>query len=87
EAAEWLDASLDAMVAMTEDDRAEPTLSPFGDDTPPSVSLARLNAFGGATCAARRGDPCGVYPVALGTRQRKLGLAHRAPRCYRLFQT
>ena len=51
EAAEWLDASLQAIVAMTEDDEDEPALSPFGDDTPPSVSLARLNAFGDAIWA------------------------------------
>lgn len=51
EAAEWLDASLEAIVAMTEDDTDEPTISPFGDDTPPSVSVARLNSFGDAIWA------------------------------------
>lgn len=51
EAAEWLDASLQAIVAMTEDDTDEPTIAPFGDDTPPSVSVARLNAFGDAIWA------------------------------------
>jgi len=51
EAAEWLDASLQAMVAMTEDDTAPPEISPFGDDTPPSVSVERLNAFGDAIWA------------------------------------
>ena len=51
EAAQWLDASLDAIVAMTEDDEAEPTLSVFSEDGPPSVSLARLNAFGDAIWA------------------------------------
>lgn len=51
EAAQWLDASLQAIVAMTEDDEDEPEISPFSDDGPPSVSLARLNAFGEAVWA------------------------------------
>jgi uncharacterized protein len=51
EAAEWLDVSLQAMVAMTEDDTGEPEIAPFGDDTPPSVSVQRLNAFGDAIWA------------------------------------
>lgn len=51
EAAEWLDVSLQALVAMTEDDTGTPEISPFGDDTPPSVSMARLNAFGDAIWA------------------------------------
>jgi len=51
EAAQWLDASLQAIVAMTEDDEGEPELSPFSEDGPPSVSLARLNAFGEAIWA------------------------------------
>ncbi len=51
EAAEWLDASLDAIVAMTEDDTGTPEISPFGDDTPPSVSVERLNTFGDAIWA------------------------------------
>ena len=51
EAAEWLDSALEAMVAMTEDDLGEPEISPFGDDTPPSVSVERLNAFGDAIWA------------------------------------
>ena len=51
EAAEWLDASLDAIVAMTEDDTGEPEIAPFGDDTPPSVSVERLNTFGDAIWA------------------------------------
>lgn len=51
EAAEWLDVSLQAVVAMTEDDTAEPAISPFGDDTPPSVSVERLNSFGDAIWA------------------------------------
>lgn len=51
EAAQWLDASLEAIVAITEDDKEAPTLSVFSDDGPPSVSLARLNAFGDAIWA------------------------------------
>jgi uncharacterized protein len=51
EGAKWLDASLDAIVALTEDDEDEPTLSVFTDDGPPSVSLSRLNAFGDALWA------------------------------------
>lgn len=51
EAAQWLDASLQALVAMTEDDTDPPTLSPFTDDSPPSVSEARMNAFGEALWA------------------------------------
>ena len=51
DAAEWLDASLQALVAMTEDDTGEPEIAPFGDDTPPSVSVERLNTFGDAIWA------------------------------------
>ncbi len=36
---------------MTEDDTGPPEISPFGDDTPPSVSVERLNAFGDAIWA------------------------------------
>lgn len=51
DAAKWLDASLQAVVAMTEDDTDPPTLSPFTEDGPPSASEARLNAFGEALWA------------------------------------
>jgi len=51
EAAEWLDTSLQAMVAMTEDDTEEPELNAFGDDGPPTVSQKRLNDFGDAIWA------------------------------------
>ncbi len=51
DAAKWLDASLQAMVTMTEDDEGEPEVSPFSDDSPPSLSLARLNAFADAVWA------------------------------------
>lgn len=51
EAAQWLDEALETIVTMTEDDTGEPEISPFGDDTPPSVSVDRLNAFGDAIWA------------------------------------
>ena len=51
EAAQWLDASLEAIVIMTEDDEGKPTISPLSDDGPPSVSLGRLNYFGDAIWA------------------------------------
>jgi uncharacterized protein len=45
DAAKWLDASLQAIVALTEDDTGAPEMSPFGDDLPPTMSEARLNVF------------------------------------------
>jgi uncharacterized protein len=51
EAARWLDASLQSMVAMTEDDEGEPEVSPFSEDGPPSLSVDRLNAFADAVWA------------------------------------
>ncbi|MGH6626246.1 MAG: UPF0149 family protein [Burkholderiaceae bacterium] len=51
DAAKWLDASLDAIVALTEDDEDEPTLSALSEDGPPSVSEARLNTYGEALWA------------------------------------
>lgn len=51
EAAQWLDEALQGIVAMTEDDTGTPEIAPFGDDTPPSVSVERLNAFGDAIWA------------------------------------
>jgi uncharacterized protein len=36
---------------MTEDDDEEPAVSMFGEDSPPSVSQARLNAYGEAIWA------------------------------------
>nr|WP_315488563.1 UPF0149 family protein [uncultured Rhodoferax sp.] len=47
-AAKWHDVSLQAIVALTEDDEGEPELSPFSDDGPPSMSAERLNAFADA---------------------------------------
>ena len=51
EAAKWHDSSLEAIVALTEDDTDEATLSAFGEDGPPSVSEARLNAYAEALWA------------------------------------
>ena len=45
------DEALDAIVALTEDDEDEPTLSALSEDGPPSVSAARLNAYGEALWA------------------------------------
>jgi uncharacterized protein len=45
------DAALEAIVALTEDDEDEPTLSALSEDGPPSVSAARLNAYGEALWA------------------------------------
>lgn len=51
EAQKWLDAALQAIVALTEDDTDEPTLSVFEEDGPPSVSENRFNAFADAVWA------------------------------------
>jgi uncharacterized protein len=51
EAAKWYDLSLEAIVALTEDDDAVPTLSALSEDGPPSVSEERLNAYGEALWA------------------------------------
>lgn len=51
DAAKWHDLSLQAIVALTEDDTDEATLSAFGEDGPPSVSEQRLNAYGEALWA------------------------------------
>ena len=45
------DEALEAIVAMTEDDEDEPTLSALSEDGPPSVSEARLGAYGDALWA------------------------------------
>lgn len=51
DAAKWHDLSLEAVVALTEDDDAQPTLSALSEDGPPSVSEERLNAYGEALWA------------------------------------
>jgi uncharacterized protein len=51
DAAKWYDLSLEAVVALTEDDDAVPTLSALSEDGPPSVSEERLNAYGEALWA------------------------------------
>ena len=51
DAAKWHDLSLQAIVALTEDDNDEATLSAFGEDGPPSVSENRLNTYGEALWA------------------------------------
>jgi uncharacterized protein len=51
QAEKWLDESLQAMVALTEDDTDPPTLSVFDDDGPASVSVNRFNAFADAVWA------------------------------------
>ena len=51
DAAKWHDLSLQAIVALTEDDTDAPTLSALSEDGPPSVSVRRLNAYGEALWA------------------------------------
>lgn len=47
-AAKWHDMALQCIVALTEDDKGEPTVSPFSEDGPPTMSVARLDAFADA---------------------------------------
>jgi uncharacterized protein len=51
DAAKWLDASLQSIIALTEDDTGAPEVSPFSEDGPPSMSVDRLNAFAEAVWA------------------------------------
>ncbi|MCI4440346.1 UPF0149 family protein [Tibeticola sp.] len=51
EAADLIDDSLDAIHALTEDDCDPPTLSPFSEDGPPSISESRLDAYADAIWA------------------------------------
>lgn len=51
EAQKWLDASLQSIVALTEDDNEPPTLAVFDDEGVPSVSLKRFNDFADAVWA------------------------------------
>jgi uncharacterized protein len=51
EARKWLDDALQSLVALTEDDEDEPTLSVFDDEGVPTVSVNRFNAFADAVWA------------------------------------
>lgn len=51
DAAKWHDLSLEAVVALTEDDDAAPTLSALSEDGPLSISQERLDAYGEALWA------------------------------------
>ncbi len=51
DAAGMLDEALAAIVALSEDDTAVPTVSMHAEDGPPSVSERRLDAFGSAIWA------------------------------------
>ena len=51
ETAQWHDTALEAIVALTEDDTEEPTLSALSEDGPLSVSESRLNVYGEALWA------------------------------------
>ena len=51
EAEKWLDASLQSIIALTEDDTDAPTISVFEDAGPPSVSQRRINEFSDAVWA------------------------------------
>ena len=47
-----LDHALTAIVALSEDDTGQPSVSMYADDGPPSVSEQRLDDFGAAIWAA-----------------------------------
>jgi len=57
EASQWLEAGLDAIVALTEEDTGPAEVSAFGPEEeggaepPPSMSMARMEAFGEAMWA------------------------------------
>ena len=51
EVATMIDDALDAIIELTEDDTAKPTVCMHAEDGPPSVSEDRLNAFGAAIWA------------------------------------
>ena len=48
---QWLDEALQSIVALTEDDTGKPEISMFSEDGPPSISQARVDAFGDAIWA------------------------------------
>ena len=45
QAVKWLNESLNAIVALTEDDNDAPEISPFDEAAPASISRSRLDAF------------------------------------------
>ena len=51
EAAAWLNDSLDAVVALTEDDTGTPSICMYDEDGPASTSQERVEAFGEAIWA------------------------------------
>ena len=51
DAAKLLDAALQAVVALTDDDTGALEVSPFSDDSPPSMSQDRVDAFANAVWA------------------------------------
>ena len=51
DAARWLDGALQAILTMTDDDPRAPEVSPLSEGGAPSVSIARINAFGEAIWA------------------------------------
>lgn len=51
QAAKWFDQAMQRIVALTEDDAEPPTISPFREDGPASLSVQRLNDFADATWA------------------------------------
>ena len=51
EGRKWLDDALQRLVALTEDDEDEPTLSVFDDEGVPTVSVKRFEAFADAVWA------------------------------------
>jgi len=59
EAREVFDAAMQCLVALTEDDTDEPTLSVFDPAGPPSVSVSRLDALADALWAVY--DLCGLW--------------------------
>ena len=46
EAAQWLDAAMEFVVNLTEDDDGEPTMNLYDEEGPASTSQERLDAFG-----------------------------------------
>ncbi|MET1116165.1 MAG: UPF0149 family protein [Comamonas sp.] len=48
EAAQWLDAALESVVALTEDDTGKPEVSIYDENGPASTSRARIESYGDA---------------------------------------